>query len=87
MSTQVEWIQASGRGEVISFTIVRHAVSEAYAADVPYVIALIKLDEGPTMMSNVIDCDPEHVRIGMPVEVVFETWSEDFTVPKFSARD
>jgi len=87
MSAQVEWFQASGRGTVISFTIVRHAVSEAYAADVPYVIALIRLDEGPTMMSNVIDGDPERVRIGMPVEVIFESWSADITVPKFRAVD
>ncbi len=87
MSTPVEWIQASGRGTVISFTIVRQAISEAYAADVPYVVALIQLDEGPIMMSNVIDADPEHITIGMPVEAVFETWSEDLTVPKFRACD
>ncbi len=86
MSPQVEWIQASGRGKVVSFTIVRHAISEAYAADVPYVIALIQLDEGPTMMSNVIQSDPERMMIGMPVEVVFEAWSEEITVPKFRPR-
>ena len=84
MSTPVEWARASGRGKVVSFTIVRQAISQAYAAEVPYVIALIQLDEGPTMMSNVIDCDPEQVKIGMPVEVTFETWSEDLTVPKFT---
>lgn len=87
MSTPVEWVQASGRGKVLSFTIVRHAISDAYAADVPYVVALIRLDEGPTLMSNVIDGDPERVRIGMPVETVFEVWSEDLTVPKFRACD
>jgi len=87
MSTQVEWIQASGCGTVISFTIVRHTASEAYAADVPYVVALIQLDEGPTMMSNVIDGDPERIKIGMPVEVTFESWSANITVPKFRVRD
>ena len=87
MSTQVEWIEAGGRGRVVSFTIVRQAISEAYAADLPYVVALIQLDEGPTMMSNVIGCNPERVVIGMPVEVVFEAWSEDLTVPKFRALD
>jgi uncharacterized OB-fold protein len=54
---------------------------------VPYVVALIRLDEGPTMMSNVIGCDPEQVEIGMPVEAIFEKWSEEITVPKFRARD
>ena len=82
-SRQVEWVSACGRGKVISFTIVRQAISEAYAAEVPYVIALIQLDEGPTMMSNVIQSDPERLAIGMPVEVVFEAWSEEITVPQF----
>ena len=83
MSDQVEWIQASGRGTVASFTIVRRPVSEAYADEVPYVVALIQLEEGPTLMSNVIGCDPESVAIGMPVEVTFEDWSDAITVPKF----
>lgn len=83
MSDQVEWVQAAGSGAVASFSIARRPVSEAYAPDVPYVIALIRLDEGPTMMSNVIDCEPEGVRIGMPVEVVFEDWTDEITMPKF----
>lgn len=87
MSAEVESIQASGHGKVISCTIVRQAISPAYVADVPYVVALIQLDEGPTMMSNVTGCNPEHVAIGMPVEVIFEKWSEEITVPKFSALD
>lgn len=87
MRTPVEWVQASGRGTVVSYTVVRQAISDAYAAQVPYVVALIRLDEGPTLMSNVIDGDPERMTIGMPVEVVFETWSEDLTVPKFRACD
>ncbi len=82
-SRKVEWVAASGQGKVLSFTIIRQAISEAYAADVPYVIALIQLDEGPTMMSNVIEFDPERVMMGMPVEVVFEAWNDEITVPKF----
>ena len=83
MSENLEWVKASGRGQVLTFTIVRRAVSEAYAADVPYVVALIQLDEGPTMMSNVIQCDPETLKIGSPVQVVFEDWSEEISVPQF----
>jgi uncharacterized protein len=81
----LQWVRASGGGTVKSFTIVRRAVSEAYAADVPYVVALIRLAEGPTMMSNVIGCRAEEVRMGMPVEVVFEDWpgAGGVTVPKF----
>jgi hypothetical protein len=83
MSDRVEWVNASGRGTVLSFTIVYRPVTQAFAADVPYVVALITLDEGPQMMSNVVGCAPEKVHIGMPVEVTFEDWTEEVSVPKF----
>ena len=83
MSEQLEWREASGRGTVATYTIVTRAVSPAYAADVPYVIALIELEEGPRMMSNVIGCDVESVKSGIAVEVVFEDWTTEITVPKF----
>ncbi|MEY3906713.1 MAG: hypothetical protein RIR59_1536 [Pseudomonadota bacterium] len=83
LSDQLEWREASGRGTVETYTIVTRAVSEAYAADAPYVIALITLEEGPRMMSNVIGCDVTSVTCGLAVEVVFEPWSADITMPKF----
>jgi uncharacterized OB-fold protein len=86
-SARLDWVEASGRGKVRSFTVVRRPVTEAYAADTPYVIALIELDEGPTLMSNVVDGDPARVSIGMPVEVLFEAWSDDITMPLFRPSD
>lgn len=83
MSEQLEWREASGRGNVETYTIVTRAVSDAYAADVPYVIALITLEEGPRLMSNVIGCGVESVKCGLAVEVVFERWSDEITMPKF----
>jgi uncharacterized OB-fold protein len=83
MADELHWVTVSGAGEVLSFTIVRHAVSEAYSPEVPYVVALIQLAEGPTMMSNVVDCDPESVVVGMPVSVLFEDWSDQISIPKF----
>ena len=77
------WAEASGKGTVQTFTVVRRPVSPGYAADTPYVIALIALAEGPVMMSNVVGCAPEDVSVGMPVIVTFETWSEEIAVPKF----
>lgn len=82
-SAAVEWVRASGRGRIRSYTVVRRPVSRAYAAETPYLVALIELAEGPTMMSNVIGCAPEAAAIGLAVEVVFETWSADISVPKF----
>lgn len=77
------WVRASGRATLRTFTIVRRPVSRAYAAQVPYVVALVALEEGPTMMTNIVDCALDAVRIGMPLEVVFEDWPEGVTVPKF----
>ena len=83
MSDKLEWTRSAGRGRVLTFTICRLPVSEAYAGDVPYVIALVQLEEGPTMMSNIVECNPESVTTGMPVEVIFEQRSEKITIPQF----
>jgi uncharacterized OB-fold protein len=80
---RVEWVTASGLAKVLSFTIVRRPVSPAFAGDVPYVVALITLDEGPSMMTNIIGCPPESVKIGMRVGVTFEDWNEEVSIPKF----
>lgn len=82
-SDSVEWTRVSGRGQVRSYTVVRRPVSPAYAAETPYIVALIELEEGPTMMSNVVGCDPEAIAVGMPVEVQFEQWTDEITIPKF----
>jgi len=80
---RLDWSRASGSGKIVSFTVVRRAISAAYAAEVPYVIALIQLDEGPQMMSNVVECDVDAVAIGMDVAVCFDDWDVDITIPKF----
>jgi len=86
MDREVEWVQATGRGKVASYTIIHRAISKAYLDEVPYVVALVELEEGPTMMSNIIHCEPEEVVIGMEVEVIFEDWSEEVSIPKFHPR-
>ncbi|MBV8450967.1 MAG: Zn-ribbon domain-containing OB-fold protein [Deltaproteobacteria bacterium] len=80
---QVAWVNASGLAKVLSFTIVRRPVSPAFANEVPYVVALVTLEEGPQMMTNIVGCAPEEVTIGMPVEVIFEDWSDTIAIPKF----
>jgi len=64
----------SGRGRVYSFTVVRQAFDTSFAPDVPYVIALVELDEQPglTILTNLVDVDPESVAIGDRVRVTFE---------------
>ena len=83
MSDNLDWVSVSGRGQIRSYTIATHPVSKAYAAETPYVIALIELSEGPTMMSNIIDCDLDELKVGAQVEVTFEAWTEEISIPKF----
>ena len=84
-SSQLHWQVASGRGVIASFTIVQRGISAAYPA--PYVVALIDLEEGPRMMSQVIDPDPRRLHIGAPVDVAFESWSEGIKLPVFRLSD
>lgn len=67
-----EWEQVSGRGVVYAFTIDRVGHDPAQRGRLPLVVAAIDLEEGVRLTSNVVGCDPESVRVGMEVEVVFE---------------
>ncbi len=78
-----EWVKLSGKGKVYSFVIVRRAANPGFAAEVPYTVAIIETEEGPRIISSVIDCKPEEVRIDMPVEVVFDDVTAEFSLPKF----
>ncbi len=71
-SVRSEWIPASGRGTVYTFTVVRQALGKGWEPLVPYVVAVIELAEGPRLLTNVVNIPPEAVSIGMAVEVVFE---------------
>ena len=83
LSEKLSWIEASGKGKIYSFSVVYSYQPTEFADDVPYVIAVIDLDEGVRMMSNVVDCNPEEVQCDMDVEVVFDQVTDDFTLPKF----
>lgn len=81
----LEWQTASGRGTVFTFDIVRRQAHPAFP--VPYVYALVELEEGPLFGSNIVNCSVDDVAIGMPVEVVFEDISSEFSLPKFQPVD
>ena len=82
------WQPVSGRGVVHAFSIVHNNRAPGFRDEIPYVVAMIELEEGARMMSNLIDVqpDPEHVKIGMPVEVVYEDVTDEVTLPKFRPR-
>lgn len=75
-----------GTGTVYTFTVVHQKFIPGMPE--PYVVASIELDgtDGLRIVSNVIDCDPAEVRIGMPVEVFFEKMSDELSVPRFRPR-
>lgn len=70
-SDQLEWVDAKGTGRIHSFTVVRRASDPAFASLVPYVMALIDLDEGPRMMANILGSDALSSAIGDRVQVTF----------------
>lgn len=84
-SLNVEWITASGRGTVYSFTVNRRGGADlpAFRGAGVYVLAYVELEEGPRMMTNIVDCDPDTVRIGQAVEVVFHDTGEGNALPRF----
>jgi hypothetical protein len=75
-SDRTEWVAAQGRGSVYSYSVMRRA-------EKPYAIAYVTLEEGVTLLTNLVDCDFGALRIGMPVRVVFKAKGED-TIPMFA---
>jgi uncharacterized OB-fold protein len=83
---ELRWEPSSGRGTVYSYTVARRPTHPAFAARVPYVIAIVELEEGPRVTTNITGCDPAAVAIGMPVEVVFEEAVDGIAIPVFRPR-
>jgi len=76
-SDATEWVAASGRGAVYSFSVMRRL-------PVPYALAYVTLDEGVTMMTNIVDCDLDAIRIGQRVRLVFKPTEGGPPVPMFT---
>ena len=83
LGREAEWVPVSGRGTVLSFAVMHQVYHPGFAAEVPYAVVLVALDEGPRMISNVVGVPPSDIRIGTPLEVVFEAVSPEVTLPKF----
>ena len=81
LSPRLEWTEVSGKGTVYSYTVVWRPQTPAFP--VPYVVAIVDLDEGCQMMTNVVDCDPADVHVGMRVAAHFRRMSDEITLPYF----
>jgi uncharacterized OB-fold protein len=85
-STSYAWEQLTGRGTVYSYSIVWRPNHPAFTEQIPIILLVVDLDEGPQMVATLLDSAPERVRIGMDVSVVFDTVAGGIALPKFVAR-
>ncbi len=83
LSDVYDWAQVSGRGTIYSFTVVHRPAGPGFADMAPYVAAIIDLEEGARMLTHIVRCPPDKVKVGMPVRVVFEDVSPEIAIPKF----
>jgi hypothetical protein len=83
LSDHTEWVRSGGKGTVYTFTVTHQNQSPGFRDALPYVLAYVELAEGVRMLTNIIGCAPDDVRVGMPVEVVFDDVTPDVTLAKF----
>jgi uncharacterized OB-fold protein len=79
-----EWIVASGHGIVYTYATYHVAYHPGFLSDIPYVVAIVELDEGPHLLTNIINCRVDDVKCGMDVTVVWEDVTPEISLPKFS---
>ena len=82
-SQDLGWIEASGRATVYSFSVTYEGVEEKFVEDLPIILAWIDLPEGIRIHTNLLECNPTEVQIGMEVEVLFKSVTDDITLPFF----
>ena len=83
LSDDTRFVVASGRGSVHTYTVTHQNQAPGFRQALPYVLAYVDLDEGVRMLTNLVDCDPEAVRIGMPVVVDFADRDGGIAIPRF----
>lgn len=81
-----EWLECTGQGVVHTFTVIRQMGLPGFRDELPYVVAIVELAEGPRVMGNVLEVAVEDVHIGMPVEVLFVPAADDVGVPQWRPR-
>ena len=82
-SMQWDWQASSGRGKLFTWTVAARPMHPAFAEDAPYAPAVVELEEGVRLVTEIVDCHPDELEIDEPVEVVFEQVTPEITLPKF----
>lgn len=86
-SERLEWRPASGRGRVSAWTVVHKAWFPAFAAEVPYNVVQVELEEGPRLTANVVAIRNEQLKVGLPVAIEFDDATPELTMPRFRFLD
>jgi uncharacterized protein len=82
-SAEIDWVPASGKGTLYTFTLMHQVYDPAFADEVPYNVSVVELEEGVRFTTNIVGCQNADLRIGMPLEVTFEDVTDEITLPKF----
>jgi uncharacterized OB-fold protein len=84
LAEDLGWTRVSGKGKVFSFVVYHQAWSPGFQAEVPYNVAIVELEEGVRLISNIVDVPNDRLAVDLPVEVTFEAVTEELAVPKFT---
>ena len=87
-STEYDWVESRGDGTVFTYTIVWHSVHSSTNQKIPYNVVVVQLDDcgGVLVMSNLVDCGPDDVRVGLPVELTWDDVGDDMVLYRFKRR-
>lgn len=87
LSDDTEWLRCTGTGTVYTFTVTHQNQAPGFRDELPYVLAYVELDEGPRLLTNIVQCPVDAVHIGQRVTVVFEDVSDEIAIPRFRPVD
>lgn len=83
LSSTCEWIESKGEGRIYSFVVFHRAFHQSMAGKIPYVVAVVELDEGPSFLTNIVGCEPTQVRCDQRVRLVWEEAAGGLLLPVF----
>jgi uncharacterized OB-fold protein len=83
LSSAGEWVESQGAGKIYSYVVFRRAFHPSVVSRVPYVVAVVELDEGPSFLTNIVDCEPEQVECDQQVKLKWEKASGEVFLPMF----
>ena len=86
LSADFAWVEAKGTGRIYSFVVYHRVYHPGFEGEVPYTVAIVELDEGPRLLSNIVGTPPDKIACDMRVQVLFEDVADGIAIPKFSVQ-